>query len=415
MINIAELLNLPNIHVSKISEIPSQELNIYIDTTESETKCRKCKRFISQRHGKDKERKIQHLPAFGSTVNIIYQPNRYVCKTCKRNPTTTATPIWHTANSSYTTFYEQRILIQIINSTVADVSVKEGITEDAVTGILDRLVATKINWTTIDYLGVLGIDEFAVKKGYKNYITVISSNVNGKKTILATLKGRKKATIKGFLKSIPKKLRKTVEAICMDMYDGYINASKEVFAETTLIVIDRFHVAKLYREPLDKYRQKIRTELQKNLSKEDYDRIVGATRILRKSKEYLTKEEKDITNELFSYSPDLMEAYSLTLKLTHIFNTHCSKDEALIKFQEWIDLVKKSKLTFLDKFIKTFQKLKNEIANYFIDRNTSGFVEGLNNKIKVLKRRCYGIFDLKRLYQRLYLDISGYDILLPKS
>ena len=76
MINIAELLNLPNIHVSKISEIPSQELNIYIDTTESETKCRKCKRFISQRHGKDKERKIQHLPAFGSTVNIIYQPNR---------------------------------------------------------------------------------------------------------------------------------------------------------------------------------------------------------------------------------------------------------------------------------------------------------------------------------------------------
>jgi transposase len=110
-----------------------------------------------------------------------------------------------------------------------------------------------------------------------------------------------------------------------------------------------------------------------------------------------------------------MEAYSLTLKLTHIFNTHYSKEEALAKFQEWIYLVRKSKLTFLNKFIKTFNKLKNEITKYFINRESSGFVEGFNNKIKVLKRRCYGIFDLKRLYQRLYLDVSGYDILLSKS
>jgi len=55
------------------------------------------------------------------------------------------------------------------------------------------------------------------------------------------------------------------------------------------------------------------------------------------------------------------------------------------------------------------------IANYFIDRNTSGFVGGLNNKVKVLKRRCYGIFKLKHLFQRLHLDTSGYQLLLGKS
>ena len=199
------------------------------------------------------------------------------------------------------------------------------------------------------------------------------------------------------------------------MYDGYINAVKEVFKSSTILVIDRFHVAKLYRSSLDKYRQKIINELQRDLSTSEYNKIVGATKILRKSKEYLTDQEKEIVNELFSYAPKLMEAYSLTLKLTHIFNTHYSKEEALAKFQEWIVLVRKSKLTFLNKFIKTFNKLKNEITNYFINRESSGFVEGLNNKIKVLKRRCYGIFDLKRLYQRLYLDVSGYDILLSKS
>lgn len=71
--------------------------------------------------------------------------------------------------------------------------------------------------------------------------------------------------------------------------------------------------------------------------------------------------------------------------------------------------------TFFNKFIKTLRKWKNEIANYFINRNTNAFVEGLNNKIKVLKRRCYGIFNLKHLFQRLHLDISGYRILLGNS
>ena len=49
-----------------------------------------------------------------------------------------------------------------------------------------------------------------------------------------------------------------------------------------------------------------------------------------------------------------------------------------------------------------------EITNYFVDRQTSGFVEGLNNKIKVLKRRCYGITNLTHLYQRVCLDLNGY-------
>jgi transposase len=63
-----------------------------------------------------------------------------------------------------------------------------------------------------------------------------------------------------------------------------------------------------------------------------------------------------------------------------------------------------------DTFIKTLKKFKNEIANYFINRQTSGSVKGFNNKIKVVKRRCYGIFNLKHLFQRLHLDTAGYGL-----
>jgi transposase len=49
----------------------------------------------------------------------------------------------------------------------------------------------------------------------------------------------------------------------------------------------------------------------------------------------------------------------------------------------------------------------DEITNFFGRRLTSGFVEGLNNKIKVLKRRAFGIFNLEHFYQRLFLDLEG--------
>ncbi len=232
--------------------------------------------------------------------------------------------------------------------------------------------------------------------------------------MLAVLDGHKKATIKRFLKEIPVQLRKTIISVCVDMYDGYINAVKEVFKDKVMVVVDRFHVAKLYRTELDKFRQKILKQLKQELTTQQYDQIVGATRILRRTNECPTEDEKKIVNLLFSYSPELMKAYSLAIKLTQTFNTHLSKEDAVVKFNEWIGLVSKSKLTCFNKFIKTLKKLKNEITNYFINRHTSAFVEGLNNKIKVLKRRCYGIYDLNHFFQRLFLDLSGYELYAGK-
>jgi transposase len=137
--------------------------------------------------------------------------------------------------------------------------------------------------------------------------------------------------------------------------------------------------------------------------------------ILRHNNHCLTKDEKIILNNLFSHSPELARAYKLAIKLTQLLNTHMDREEALIKIHAWIKEVRQSKLTCFNKFIKTLLKYKQQVVNYFIDRNSSGFVEGLNNKVKVLKRRCYGIFTLKHFFQRLHLDISGYDILLGNS
>ena len=67
-----------------------------------------------------------------------------------------------------------------------------------------------------------------------------------------------------------------------------------------------------------------------------------------------------------------------------------------------------SGLHCLDDFLNTLTRWWEEITNYFVNRDSSGFVEGLNNKLKVLKRRCYGIFNLNHLFQRISLDLDGY-------
>ena len=383
-------------------------MHITIETTEQSTACRLCGKELKKCHGCDKQRKVRHLPVFGKPTYIIYKPHSYICEDCDNQPTTTATPSWHKQNSHYTVDYETHVLMELVNSTLVDVSVKEQLTEKSVKGVLDRHIESKINWSDINHIGVIGIDEIALKKGHKDYVALITCRNDGVVRLLSVISGREKASIKAPLKSIPKKLKKTVEAVCTDMYDGYVNAARQVFRKKIIIVIDRFHVAKLYRKCLDKFRQKVLSDLKQTLTPKDYKKLKGAMHVLRKGNECSSKKEKEVINELFSHSDELMEAYRLGLKLTQIFNTYMSKDDALKNLSEWMREVRRSKLTCFDGFIKTLRKYKNEVANYFIDRNTSAFVEGVNNKAKVLKRRCYGIFNVKHLFQRLYLDLSGY-------
>ena len=130
--------------------------------------------------------------------------------------------------------------------------------------------------------------------------------------------------------------------------------------------------------------------------------------ILRKQHECLTEADKTALELLYQYSPKLKQAHSYALKLTNIFNTHSNRKSAVAKINRWITKVQKSGIKIFDTFIKTLTKYIGQIVNYFKSRKSSGFVEGLNNKIKVMKRRCYGLGSVETYFQRLWLDLKGY-------
>jgi transposase len=277
--------------------------------------------------------------------------------------------------------------------------------------MLNNIVHKQVDWSQYTDLETLGIDEISNRKGHQDFVAVISAkNKQGHLSVLGVLDSRRKEDVLSFLESIPNHLKKTVKQVCTDMYDGFVNAAAEVFGKQK-VVVDRYHVAKLYRNAVDKVRVKEMIRLKVLLPSEEYSELEGMMWILRKQHECLSKEDKHKLELVYKHSPLLKQVHSYALKFTHIFNTHHDRKTAVAKIDRWIASVEQSDLTCFNAFIKTLNKHKSSITNYFKTRTTSGFVEGLNNKIKVIKRRCYGFFKTESLFQRLTLDLSGYRML----
>ena len=401
-------LDIPDVTIENVETDRNRDLVITVKSTVEGTYCHTCGKKITKVYGYDREITLRHLSILGRKTYIRLRPVRYECPSCDGNPTTTQQLSWHTPRSSYTKPYEEHILLGLVNSTVQDVCIKEDIGYEAIMGIIARHIQEEVDWSQYSHLDILGIDEIALKKGHRNFVTIVTGCLTDETVILGVLPDRTKTTVKAFLAGMPQKLRKTIKAVCSDMYDGFIYAAKEVLGKRVEVVIDRFHVAKLYRKGLDALRKQEFKRLQSVLSQEAYKQLQGAMWVLRKKGEKITEKDKDLLEHLFIHAPLLKVAYDLCNALTEIFEKRIAKNKAKSQIKNWIQQVKDSRLHCFDTFIKTLEKWMDEIANYFLDRQTSGFVEGFNNKLKVIKRRCYGILNVKHLFQRIHLDLSGY-------
>ena len=405
-------LDIPDVKVINVEQNERGDYIITVESTLKGTICQHCGRKLTKLHGHGRWIELRHLPILGRRVYIRLRPEQYKCPDCG-DKMTTQTLDWYENKSPHTKAYEQHLMLALVNSTVEDVSRKEHIGYDAVEGAIERCISTSVNWAEFDELNVIGIDEIALTKGRKNFVAIITTQqADGHVAVLAVLPDRKKKSVRQFLETIPKRLWPTMETACTDMWEGYVNAVKEFAAaqpEVSIdVVTDRYHVAKNYRDCVDKVRKRECRRLKKELSETEYEQIKGVMWLVRRNNKDLTSDERKKLNLLFEYSPELKLAYTFREELTAIFEMQLTKDQAKQRLLKWADKVRHSLLTCFDTFLTTLDNWLDEIANYFIKRLSSGFVEGLNNKVKTLKRRCYGILRVITLFQRLYLDLEGY-------
>lgn len=404
-------LDIPDVQVIDIKTNKRGDYVISIESTLDRATCQRCGREISKFHSHDRAIRLRHLPILGHKVYIRLRPKRYECPHCsskQHRKISTQQLSWYRPKSRHTKAYEEQVLLQLVNSTIQDVAIKEKLGYEAVVGIINRSVSSQVDWRAFDRLEVVGLDEIALKKGRSDYVVIVTARLSdGQVKVLAVLPNREKETVKAFLARIPTRLRRTIHTVCTDMWTAYINAAKEVLGET-VVVVDRYHVAKKYRDGADKLRKQELKRLKTELPADEYKTIKGTLWPFRKNQAALNPHETELLERLFAYSPSLKLAYDFREKLTAIFEKDLTKTQATQAIKDWRQAVETSELTCFDPFLTTLDTYLDEITNYFLHRDNSGFVEGLNNKIKVLKRRCYGLLNLDHLFQRLFLDLEGY-------
>jgi len=305
-------LDIPDVRVLRTEFGEKNELIIVVESTKGGVRCRKCGQWINKLHGQDEWVTIRHLPAFGRPSYLRYRPKRYQCGNCEGQPSTTEKLDWHESNSPHSFAYDEHILVQLINSTMEDVSIKETISYDSVLGTLERGVEATVDWSSYIELEVLGLDEIALKKGHRDYVTLVTvRKENGDIHLLGVLSGRTKDEIIDFLRFMPEKLRKTVKTVCCDLWEGFIEAVRQEIPEAQ-IVVDRFHVSRHYREAADDVRKNELQRLKKELPTEQYKKLKGSLWAFRKNINDLTSEEKSALNLFFRLAPSAKKSISVT-------------------------------------------------------------------------------------------------------
>jgi transposase len=401
-------LDIPDVRVLQTELTKDGELILTIESRLNNTTCRRCGRTITKLYGVDQPRLLRHLPILGRVVYLRIRPKRYRCPWCDDHPTTTQQLDWYDPNALHTKAYERHLIVQLIGSTLTDVEAKEDVTADALLGMLDRWIARSVDWDALEPFTTMGIDEIALLKGHRDFVAIISAQTErGDLHVLAVLPDRLKTSVLAWLATIPSVIRARITTVCTDIWEGYISAVQEVLPDA-MIVIDRFHIARHYRDAVDELRKQEVRRLKQELPKAEADGLKHTLWPFRKRSGTLDDADQERLDTLLAYSPRLRQAYTLREQLTTIFDTARSKADGLRRIRYWRARVERSGLRCFDAFLKLLDTWLDLIANYFINRQSSGFVEGLNNKLKVLKRRCYGLRNVARLFQRLTLDLDGY-------
>lgn len=183
------------------------------------------------------------------------------------------------------------------------------------------------------------------------------------------------------LKQQPEAMRDSVKEVCVDMWGGFKKVIEEVFPNA-LIVIDRFHVMKLVNSSLNELRLKLEIKGLKNRC------------LLLKNNENLSESEMAELKPVLDLSPCLSIAYELKEELRAIYEKSTTVKMGMRELTKWLT----SARVIFGKTAETIERHLREICHYFINRTTSGMMEGLNNKIKLIVRQSYGFknFDLMR-------------------
>lgn len=323
------------------------------------------------------------VPIGSKQVKLSMQVQRIQCKECHN--TRQENIHFVTGKRAYTNKLARLVVTLSRIGTIKDIANFLHLSWDTVKDIQKRYLIQHYSNPDISKVKRIGIDEFAVAKGHV-YKTIVVDLDTGQVIHIGDGKGGE--ALAPFWKKVKKKKVK-IEAVATDLSPAFISSVMSNAPEAALI-FDHFHVVKLLNDTIDEIRRdtyKMETDLNKR-------KVLKGTRwlLLCNEKDIFDTKYRTRLDNALAMNKDLFIAYYLKEDLKEIWD-QLDKEQAGRVLDLWIQQAKDSKQKLLIKFANTLAAHRTGILAWYDHCISTGKVEGINNKIKTMKRQAYGYRD----------------------
>ena len=324
------------------------------------------------------------LPIGGKKVIVRMKVQRYKCMNEECDYDQQENIPFATGSRSYTHRFAKYVVDLLRGMTLQDVANHLNISWNTVKEIHSTYLLRHYCPPSLKGVKNIGIDK-----------TIVVDLDSGRIVYVGDGKGID--ALKKFWKRV-KRHKVKIEHIATDLSAAFI-ASVLENCSGAVHVFDHFHVVKLMNEHLDDIRRKVYT-MEKDINKR---KVLKGTRylLLGNGADIFDKQYKNRLDNALAMNEPLSKAYYLKEQMREIW-TQINKEHASAVLNDWVRQARESKIPQLEKMANTLMLYRSGILAWYDCHISTGKVEGINNKIKVMKRNAYGFRDERYFKLRLY-------------
>ena len=401
---LTEILNLEGVKVSSHRQYEGIGIIIQVEAIEKGSVCGRCGSNSNKLH-QNRWHIIKDLSWGEKTVFLEINRRQFKCEKCQKPFSEEMGFVKE--RRTYTKRLATKILEEVLADDISGVARKGVVTTEEIERMLKDAAANLLKLKPVG-LKRLGIDEIALVKGQGKYCAVLVDIDRAK--LLMILESRTKEELKKVLLGWGKEILEGIEEVSIDLWKGYKSLVTEIMPKAQ-VVADRFHVMVQINKELDLERKKEKRTIERKikLAKNEQEKIeekkilagiVASKYALLKNEKELNQKQKDKLAEVRKVSPILKVMHQLKEKFRKMFEDNERWADGLIEISEWLSTAQK----YFVNSQSTIYRWLDEILAYFDNRTTSGVVEGINNKLKLIKRSAYGFTNFDNFRNRCLLN-----------
>lgn len=389
--DITNLLDLQGVLVNK--KIFSKDLiELWISCPIKAHVCPRCGNTTSRVHDYY-ERSFSHIIVNKKETLIHYNSRRYVCTKCGKR--------FAESNLFVEKFYRHsnavvnNVFDELTNiNSFSNIGKHTGMSGQNVTRLMKKFMPIFHNITSLPE--AIGIDEFKGNAGGNKFQVAITDLKSHK--VIDIISARSEEAIYNFFKNISN--TNNVKLVTMDLSMFFKNIIQDIFPKAKIIA-DTFHYTRLMHWALDN----VRKNVQKHLPKEMRIYFKHSKSVLHKRISDLDMDQYQQLCRMLDYDESLRWAYSIVQKLFEVIDEKEPAKKVLL-FKDFMNYSNNCDIPEFNKHIQTYFKWHKYIINSFYTNYSNGITEGLNTKIKTLKRISFGFRNFTNFRLRVLMACS---------